>query len=77
MRDPGVRMVPSSSPMERTTVSQSPAPEGTCEIDACDEPAVVEHRGAAADELVDASANEIVALCAAHAADEQAAGSAE
>jgi hypothetical protein len=74
---PGVLMVPSVSPMKRTTVSQSPAPEGTCEIAGCDEPAVVEHRGAAADELVDAPASEIVALCAAHASDEQAAGSAE
>lgn len=58
-------------------MSQSPAPETVCSVTGCSEPAVVEHRGAAADPLLDAPAADIVPLCAAHAADEDAAGSAE
>ncbi len=53
-------------------MSQSAAPETTCSVAGCTEPAVVEHRGAAAEPLLDAPAAEIVPLCAAHAADENA-----
>ena len=58
-------------------MSQSPAPETTCSVTGCTQPAVVEHRGAAADPVLDAPAAEIVPLCATHAADENAAGNAE
>lgn len=53
-------------------MSQSAAPETICSVAGCTEPAVVEHRGAAAEPLVDAPAAELVPLCAAHAADENA-----
>lgn len=57
-------------------MSQSPAPEITCSVAGCTEPAVVEHRGAAADPVLDAPAADIVAVCADHAAEENAAGNA-
>ena len=56
-------------------MAEMTVPDEVCSIDGCGEPAALAARGAAADELVDADAAEIVPLCAIHAEQANAGGS--
>ena len=53
-------------------MKQMTVPDEVCSVDDCDEPAALAPRGAAAAELVDEDAAEIVPLCGFHAAEAEA-----
>lgn len=55
-------------------MAEMTVPDEVCSVDDCTEPAALAPRAAAADELVDAPAAEVVPLCAFHAEQAQAGG---
>lgn len=56
-------------------MAEMTVPDEVCSVDACEEPAAVAPRAAAADELLDEDPAEVVPLCGYHAEQAEAGGS--